>query len=46
MLGTGEFSSVYYSRVTSGLQVFEKLARYLEEIEFLAKQRNYLGASE
>ena len=46
LLNTEEFSSEYFSLVTQGLQVFEKVARYLEEIDFLQKQRNYLGASE
>jgi len=46
LLKTEEFSSEYYSLVTQGLQIFEKVARHLEEIDFLQKQRNYLGASE
>ena len=41
-----ESSSEYFSYVTQGLQIFEKIARFSEEIDFLQKQHNYLGASE
>jgi len=37
LLHTDEFSSEYYSLVTQGLQIFEKIARYSEEIDFLQK---------
>ena len=30
-----ESSSEYYSYVTQGLQIFEKIARFSEEIDFL-----------
>ena len=46
VLRADESSSEYYSLVTQGLQIFEKIARFLEEIDFLQKQKNYLGASE
>ena len=32
-----ESSSEYYSYVTQGLQIFEKIARFSEEIDFLQK---------
>lgn len=37
LLHTDEFSSEYYSQVTQGLQIFEKIARSSEEIDFLQK---------
>ena len=35
LLHADEFSSEYYGIVTQGLQIFEKIARYSEEIAFL-----------
>ena len=35
LLHTDEFSSEYYSQVVQGLQIFEKIARHSEEIDFL-----------
>ena len=46
LLQSDEYSSEYYNYVTQGLQIFEKIQRHAEEIEFLEKQRNFLAAAE
>lgn len=41
-----ELSSVYFNDLTHGLQIFEKIERHMESIEFLLQQRNYQAATE
>eukprot|EP00347_Sterkiella_histriomuscorum_P021714 403333020 len=40
-----EFKSLYYQELIEGLQVFEKIERMIEEVEFLSQQQNLIQAS-
>ncbi|CDW72803.1 UNKNOWN [Stylonychia lemnae] len=41
-----EFKSLYYQELIEGLQIFEKIERMIEEVEFLSGQQNLLSASQ
>ena len=46
ILQSDEFTAEYYNHVTQGLQIFEKIQRHAEEVDFLETQRNFLAAAD